>query len=1148
MIGPSVAARRRGWVPEMDCPSCGHHNLDGSRFCADCGHPLSGSVACPACGAAMMPGQRFCSGCGRPLATAPGLAPPPTPASGPDPRSLTPAHLADKIRAGKAALEGERKQVTVLFADVQGSMDLAASTDPEHWQRIMRRFFSLMCEGVHRFEGTVDKFTGDGMMALFGAPLAHEDHARRACYAALYLRDELAAYAGELRRTEGLSFSVRMGLNSGEVVVGTIGDDLSLEYTAIGHTVGLAQRMEALAEPGKAYLTGHTAALVSGFFELADLGRFDVKGVRQPIRTFELVGVGALRTPLEVARARGFSRFVGRADEMQILEAALEDVIAGKGSVVGVVAEPGTGKSRLCFEFAERCRRGEIEVVEGHALAHAKAVPFLPVLEVLRGFFGITEQDDDRTAREKVAGRLLLLDESFKDALGVIFEFLGISDPEHPAPRMDPQARQRQLFAALQRLSRRRTEQIPGLVLIEDLHWLDPGSEAFLENLLTVVPESRTLVLLNFRPEYRAQWMAEPYYHHLPLAPLGPEAAEELLTELLGTDPSLDGLAEVVREQTGGNPFFIEEVVQALADDGTLEGQKGAYRLVHTVDRVTIPPTVQAVLAARIDRLPARDKSVLETAAVIGRRFTEPVLRRVSELEQTELEAALRELVEAEFIYQESPYPEAEYAFKHPLTEEIAYRTQLGERRVRVHGAVAAALAELYPDRHDEYSALLAHHWERAGDALQAARWSARAAVWAGFNDPSEALRHWCRVRDLADGLPASQETAPLGLGARIQILNLAWRLGGAVPEDDARAMFRAGRELAAAVDDRASLALLTSVYANVRGLAGAQEEYVDGALEALRLVEEVGDDALYMVVCATPIYALFHAGRLREALAIAERGAGLCSANPMLGAGVTVGSPFAFCTWWAGFLRTVLGDTGAGRRGLDRAVQLAREHGDAETEGWTQLAYVSVARLVGDAEGGLGHATRAVEIAERIGDSFSRGWAHTYVGWAHLLREEWHEAIAALEYSLEVARASGTGLEGQPFRLAFLAEALAATGDVDRARDLAREAVRRATERGRRFVEAEANRALARVLMTTDGLDALGDIKPALDKSLALAREMGARGLEPLILLDHARLARLRGDEAAARYLLQEAQALFAAVGAPEQAARLTAGAAVPD
>src|SRR5262249_12842059 len=424
----------------MKCSGCGHENREGAKFCRECAAPLANATACPKCGTPSERGQKFCDSCGHRIAE------PLTHAPTSDPRSYTPKHLAEKILTSRSALEGERKQVTVLFADVKGSMDLADQVDPEDWHRIMDRFFAILSEGIHRFEGTINQYTGDGIMALFGAPIAHEDHAQRACYAALHLQQGLSRYADELRLERGLNFSVRMGLNSGEVVVGKIGDDLRMDYTAQGHTVGLAARMEQIAAADSTYLSEHTAKLVSGYFQLRDLGETRIKGMNDPLHVYELEGVGRVRTRIDESRARGFSKFVGRHSEMTALEAALEQAIAGNAQVVGIVAEPGTGKSRLCYEFADQCRAREMLIYEGHGVSHGKAIPLLPILEFLRSSFGITEHDTARAARDKIAGRMVLLDETLTEWLPIVFDFLGVPDPERPAPTLGPEARQRRPF------------------------------------------------------------------------------------------------------------------------------------------------------------------------------------------------------------------------------------------------------------------------------------------------------------------------------------------------------------------------------------------------------------------------------------------------------------------------------------------------------------------------------------------------------------------------------------------------------------------------------------------------------------------------------------------------------------------------------
>jgi class 3 adenylate cyclase len=1122
----------------MDCPNCGHPNPSDARFCGSCATPLTGAVPCPDCGAANPAGQRFCNACGEELSTtagdgnaAVGALPAP-----PDLPARVPAHLAEKIRAERGALEGERKQVTVMFADVMGSMELAERSDPEEWRRIMEGFFAILCQGVHRFEGTVDKFTGDGIMALFGAPIAHEDHAQRACYAALHLHEELAYYAAELRREQGLSFSVRMGINSGEVVVGAIGDDLGMEYTAIGHTVGLAQRMEQLAEPGKAYLTEHSALLVQGYLALTDLGKFQVKGASRPLSVHELTGVGAARGRLDVSRARGFSRFVGREDELGVLTGALEQALEGQGQVIGIVGEAGVGKSRLCHEFAQRYRAKGMPVYHVAGQAHAKSVPLMPVLELMRTYFDITDLDSDQTARERIAGKLLLLDESFGDDLPLMFDFLAVPDPEKPAQRMDPEARQRQVLGLIKRLTRAQSAREPGLNMYEDLHWLDPASEAFLATQVEASQGTRSLTIVNFRPEYQAPWMSKSYYRQIALVPLGPEAIEEMLRDLLGSDPSLDGLPELVRERTGGNPFFIEEVVQSLVEAGNLEGERGAYRLAHPVEHAAVPASVEAVLSARIDRVTQRDKAVLQAAAVIGKEFPEPVLTRVVEPDRSELEDALRELVGGEFVYEQELYPEALYAFKHPLTQEVAYGSQLGERRAAVHGAVARAIAEQYPERLDERAALLAQHWEAAGQKLEAARWHARAAAWAGTSDPSQSLTHWRKVRELADSLAESAETTALGVTARGFLLQYGWRLG--ISGEEAEALFSEAERMASKAGDIRSRALLLSGYGQIKGVSdGDLPEAAELARQATSLAEESGDPALLMVTVATSAYSLFCIGENREALAVLDRAIELADGDPTVGAGITVGCPYAFCHAFKGGVLAGLGELEEGRHLIEQGMKLAREQGDIETVGWGHSFYAWLAYSLGEPEAVHGHAQQFLEIAERIGDSFSRSWAWLWLGQAEQMRGEWRQAIAALERSLAISRERRSAVEGDALRLAMLSESYLGFGDAERARALAEEALAIAQTPNHVI---QGNLALARVLLDSAGPDARAEIEAALARALDVVRESGSKAYEPLVHVELAELADQSGDEEGRERELREAHRIFTEIGATGHAQRL--------
>jgi len=638
------------------------------------------------------------------------------------PRVHTPGHLVEKILRARGAIEGERKQVTVLFADVVHSMRLAEGVDSEDWHRVLDGFFHVLAEGIHRFEGTINQFTGDGIMALFGAPIAHEDHARRGCYAALHLKGALQDYASALA-DRGLDFAVRIGLNSGEVVLGRIGDDLRMTYTAVGHTVGLAARMEEMAAPGTAYLTEHTARLVEGFFVLRDRGSPPMKGVSAPVRVYELEGIGPLRTRLDVSRRRGFSRLVGREEELAWLGAILARTIAENGAVVGIVGDAGVGKSRVCLEFVERCREQGIAVHEAHCPSHGAAVPLLPIRELVRSCLALGADEAAPDVARKIA------DLGLGDAVALVLELLGVPDPDPASPATAAEDRLALLADFVRRLLRVQNAAGPVVLLLDDAHWIDPASDELLRQVTEAVRGTRTLLVANFRPEYRASWMAGLHYHQLPLAPLSEPASRALLSDLLGGDVSVGALFDPISERTGGNPFFIEELVQALATSGILTGRPGAFRLSEPLERLTLPATVQSLLAARVDRLQENVKDVLQTAAVIGKQFDELLLREVVGLDDPTLGAALHALQEAEFVHETQAHPVAQYAFRHPLTQEVAYHSQLGDRRARVHAAVATALQKLRGDRLGEHAALIAHHWDAAGMRYEAARWRRRAAL-----------------------------------------------------------------------------------------------------------------------------------------------------------------------------------------------------------------------------------------------------------------------------------------------------------------------------------------------------------------------------------------------------------------------------------
>ena len=1122
----------------MSCTACGHENRPGRKFCGGCGAALA--RVCAACGTPAEAGESFCGECGTP--TTAGAAPP---RSDPDPGSRVaarspgppaPATSTGDLLRPRTSREGERKQVTVLFADVKGSMELAEQLDPEEWTKIMQRFFAILSDGVARFEGYVDKFTGDGIMALFGAPIAHEDHAQRACWTALALRDAVAHYATEVKRAHGIAFSMRLGLHTGEVVVGDVGSgaDRRPTYTAQGHTVGLAQRMEALASPDTCYLSAATAAQVAGYFALEDLGEFRVKGHSEPLRVHRLVGPGRVRTRFEASRARGLSSFVGRDADVRVLDEALAAAQSGEARVIGIVAEAGTGKSRLCHEVAERWRARGITVNFGRALAHGKHIPYLPMLDVFRAYYGIADRDDERTIREKIAGRLLLLDDDLRDVLPIAFEFFGVADPARPVPRMDPDAKRRQIFALLRRSIRDPDAAADRLVVVvEDLHWLDDASEELLASWVDALDGSSALLLVNFRPEYRAPWMERPWYRHLPLAPLEATATRELVGHLLGDDASVAGLAGRIHAQTSGNPFFIEEVVQALVDAGDLVGARGAYRLVVDAATVRVPPSVHGILAARIDRLPEREKRVLQTAAVIGQTFAEPTLVAVADRPDDEIRAALVALQAADLVFEQSPYPTPEYAFKHPLTREVALRSQLQERRRTLHAATARVLEAAHADKRDEHAALVAHHWEEAGDPAVAAQWQLRAARWVRGRDVQAAGRHLARAVELVRRAPDGPALPLLGATACRERLALGFRVG--LTPEDADRIFADGLAFAARLDDPIFVGRLHQAQSVLCNFHLRPEDALGHAAEWERIASAADDPELRSYARWASLSPLRLSGDLAGARRNVEWQLAAAADQPAWGSREWGMSAQANARNELAYVELASGRIAEARMEAERAAEVARLVGDVENQ-WNALNVLALAGFfAGEPDAARPCVHRLVEIGERVGSDWLRTESACRLAGQRLAEGDPGGARDLLEPSTSAERASTmfTRFVGN----LYLTESFRLLADLPAARRIAEENRASLRARGLRLWLVEAELALARVLRDADGVTAAERIDVLLDEAEAAIRATGAALFTPFVLVERAALAALRGAADEERRLLAAAAEGFTTIGAPARA-----------
>jgi tetratricopeptide (TPR) repeat protein len=930
---------------------------------------------------------------------------------------------------------------------------------------------------------------------------------------------------------------VRMGLNSGEVVVGRIGDDLRMDYTALGQTVGLAARMEQLAEPGRIYVTQHTERLVRGYFQLRALGPLAVKGVAEPVRVFDLEDAGRFGTRLEVARASGLSRFVGRGAELDVLQRALARALAGEGQVVGVLGEAGVGKSRLCLEFVERARERGVPVWEAHCPAHGEALPHLPILQLLRAWFGIGERDTSAESRRKVAGALLLLDDAFRESLPLLFDFLGVS--EGAPPRIAPEARQRRLLDIVGRALGARSRSEPGVLLVDDVHWIDPESAAFLAGLIDVVPSTRVVLLVNYRPEYAAPWSGRPAYRRISLEPLGGPAVGELLDALLGRHPSIEPVKTAVAARSAGNPFFAEELVHSLAETGSIQGEKGRYEARTIPDRMALPPTVHGVLAARIDRAGEREKGVLHAAAVIGAEFSGRVLERVLGVEEGALDQPLARLCAAELILETALFPEPEYAFKHPLTQEVAYRSQLAAHRTRLHAAAARAIADAAPERAGEHAALLARHWEAAGEPLEAALSHRAAAEWTGVRDIGAAIRHWRRIRELLADLPQTEATLRLRLLACQGILGMGWRLF--LSADEADRLLAEGTEIAERLGDRASLLRVRDLHATHQSLFGHfdRDQFFERTAEALTIAEQMGDVGLRVSLLQRLAWVHILRADTGSGLDVTERGIGLAAGDTDLGRETGGYSPLVFLLAFRAFFLLFAGRLAEATAELERAIALARRIGDEDSLQFP-LGQTSIhAFFSGDARFALPRVLETVDITTRIGNRWGLVMAYSCLGHTYLVAEDWERALEAFEKE-SALRGDIEQPYGRTWILHGIAEARLGLGETREALRLAEDAVRIAREHVWPYPESVGLLTLSRALRREEGRRAERRLEETLSRLDELVARTGMVALRPFAEVERAELAGIAGNPAGRRAKLAEAYRLFVAIGATGHAERL--------
>jgi class 3 adenylate cyclase/tetratricopeptide (TPR) repeat protein len=1103
------------------CPRCQSENREDRRFCSKCGAPLS--IVCASCGFSNDPGDQFCGGCAQPLRAVTVV-----PLKLQVPETYTPKHLAENILTSRAALEGERKQVTVLFADLKGSMELLADRDPEAARNLLDPVLELMTDAVRRYEGTVNQVMGDGIMALFGAPIAHEDHAVRASYAALSMQQSARRYAERVRRQHGITVRIRVGLNSGEVVVRAIGSDLHMDYTAVGQTTHLAARMEQLADPGSILLTRETLALAEGFIQVTPLGPMAVKGLPGPIDVYELSGVSATRSRLHATASRGLSRFVGRDAEMEQLHRALGHARHGRGQVVAIVGEPGVGKSRFVLELTHSHRVEGWLVLESSSVSYGKATSYLPVIDLLKTYFRIGERDTYREIREKVTGKVLTLDRLLEPLLSALLALLDVPVEDSQWSSLDPVQRRQRTLDAVKRLVLREAQAQPLLLVFEDLHWIDSETQALLDSLVESLPSMQLLLLVNYRPEYRHLWGSKTYYDQLRLDTLPSESIEQMLDSILGSDPSLQPLKALLAERTGGNPLFLEESVRALVETKSLLGDRTAYRLAQPVETVQVPATVQAILASRIDRLPPEQKRLLETAAVVGKDFQLAVLEAVADESTEMLRRGLDHLQAAEFLYETTLFPDLEYTFKHALTHEVTFAAMLHERRRTLHARLVGAIETLYADRPGEQIERLAYHalrgevWEKAVVKLQeagaraAARSAARQSV-AFYEQGLGALVH----------LPPSSERAAMEIDLNLRLRHALFPLGEL---RRLREVVEKTAALAGEMGDRVRLGRATAAQAHSLWAAGQAEPAILAARRAVITAEEVADsDGLFGAgFCLGQAYHLhgdFH--QCMETLRLNAEQARVEFERPRLDL-LRFRSVVSFV--WLAFALAELGEFSPAIAAGEEAVARSEQHDTPYGLFHGCMGLGTVLLIKGEVDRALATLLRAQSVAEATDLPLMANAVQALVGHAYLHANRVEEAC----FILERANAYTESIDFMafyPFGLTYLSGAYLRQGDVDKAQALAERAAELTLRYRQHGYHAWALLMLGEVASHRVQVDE-ATARTRYRESLAMANE---RGMRPLVAHCHRGLGKLdrrTGKREQAREHLTTATTMYRDMG----------------